>query len=57
MDFASPLLDALPEAMLVIADGTLKVRAGSKVAIRAVDDGSTPIHELLESRPAETPAP
>jgi membrane fusion protein (multidrug efflux system) len=33
----------------VITDGTLKVRAGGKVTIRAVDDGSTPIHELLEA--------
>ena len=41
----------------VITDGTLKVRAGSKVDIRAMDDGSTPIHELLESRPADMPAP
>jgi len=51
------VVDGLAVGELVITDGTLKVRAGSKVAIRAVDDGSTPIHELLESRPAETPAP
>jgi membrane fusion protein (multidrug efflux system) len=41
---------------LVISDGKLKVRAGSRVSIRAIDDGSTPIHELLDSRPAESAA-
>ncbi len=31
----------------VITDGTLKVRPGSEVSIRALDDGETPIHKLL----------
>lgn len=51
------IVDGLAVGELVVTDGTLKVRAGSKVAIRALDDGTTPIHELLESRPAETPTP
>lgn len=51
------VVGGLATGELVITDGTLKVRAGSKVAIRAVDDGATPIHELLKSRPADTPTP
>jgi membrane fusion protein (multidrug efflux system) len=47
----------LASGELVITDGTLKVRHGSRVAIRAVDDGRTPVHELLNSRPADTTAP
>jgi membrane fusion protein (multidrug efflux system) len=34
----------------VITDGTLKVRPGEAVAIRAVDDGARPLHDLLESQ-------
>lgn len=33
----------------VITHGTLKVRPGEQVVIGAVDDGSRPLHELLES--------
>jgi membrane fusion protein (multidrug efflux system) len=33
----------------VITHGTLKVRPGQQVVIGAVDDGSRPLHELLES--------
>jgi membrane fusion protein (multidrug efflux system) len=33
----------------VITHGTLKVRPGDRVVIGAVDDGSQPLHELLES--------
>jgi membrane fusion protein (multidrug efflux system) len=51
------IVDGLASGELVITDGTLKVRPGSKVSIRAIDDGTTPIHELLESTPADTPAP
>ena len=51
------IADGLAVGELVITDGTLKVRAGSKVVLRALDDGTTPIHELLESQPADTPAP
>lgn len=51
------IVDGLAAGEPVITDGTLKVRAGSKVTIRAVDDGTTPIHELLEPGEADTPAP
>ena len=51
------IVDGLAVGELVITDGTLKVRAGSKVAIRAMDDGTTPIHELLEPGQTDTPAP
>ena len=51
------IVDGLAAGEPVITDGTLKVRAGSKVTIRAMDDGTTPIHELLESGQADTPAP
>lgn len=51
------IVDGLATGELVITDGTLKVRDGGKVTIRALDNGTTPIHELLESRPADTPAP
>mgnify|MGYP000523642116 CR=1 FL=1 len=47
------IVEGLEAGELVITDGTLKVRAGSKVSIRAMDDGTTPIHELLEA-PADT---
>jgi membrane fusion protein (multidrug efflux system) len=43
------ILEGLEAGELVITDGTLKVRAGSKVSIRAMDDGATPIHDLLEA--------
>jgi membrane fusion protein (multidrug efflux system) len=51
------IVEGLTAGELVITDGTLKVRPGSKVVIRAMDDGATPIRELFESRPADTPAP
>ena len=51
------IVEGLDSGELIITDGTLKVRAGSKVTIRALDDGITPIHQLLENRPADTPAP
>jgi membrane fusion protein (multidrug efflux system) len=51
------VVDGLTVGERVITDGTLKVRAGSKVTIRAVDDGITPIHELLESTPADISTP
>jgi membrane fusion protein (multidrug efflux system) len=51
------IVEGLASGELVITDGTLKVRPGSKVVIRAMDDGATPIRELFESRPADTPAP
>ena len=33
----------------VISHGTLKVRPGQKVSIAAVDDGTTPYDQLLQS--------
>ena len=51
------IVDGLATGELVITDGTLKVRDGGKVTIRALDDGTTPIHELLEPGQADTPAP
>ena len=47
------IVEGLEAGELVITDGTLKVRAGSKISIRAMDDGTTPIHELLEA-PVDT---
>lgn len=38
----------------VITHGTLKVRPGAPVTIRAVDDGSRPFEELIKSAPAES---
>lgn len=42
---------------LIITDGTLKVRAGSSVSIRAMDDGTTSLHNLLDQPAAEQNAP
>ena len=43
------VVDGLRIGELVITDGTLKVRPGSKVSIRAMDDGTTGLHQLLEN--------
>jgi membrane fusion protein (multidrug efflux system) len=51
------IVTGLSVGELVITDGTLKVRAGNKVVIRAVDDGSTPIRELLDSGSANSAPP
>jgi membrane fusion protein (multidrug efflux system) len=52
------IVEGLEVGERVITDGTLKVRDGGKVTIRALDDGSTPIHELLETpQQQDTPAP
>jgi membrane fusion protein (multidrug efflux system) len=48
------VLAGLAPGEKVITDGTLKVRPGEPVAIRAVDDGVQPLHELLESQPQGT---
>ena len=37
----------------VITDGTLKVRPGSTVSVRAIDDGTTSLHQLLETPATE----
>ena len=51
------IVDGLAVDELVITDGTLKVRPGNKVTIRAMDDGTTGLHELLEQPAAVTSAP
>jgi membrane fusion protein (multidrug efflux system) len=47
------IVDGLEVGELVITDGTLKVRPGASVSIRAMDDGTTGIHELLDQPAAE----
>lgn len=42
------IIEGLSVGELVITDGTLKVRPGSQVSIRAVDDGTAPLHQLLQ---------
>ena len=42
------VVEGLTVGELVITDGTLKVRPGSQVSIRAVDDGTTPLRQLLQ---------
>jgi membrane fusion protein (multidrug efflux system) len=50
------IVDGLSSGEWVITDGTLKVRVGSKVSIRATDDGTTRLHQLLETpAAAQTP--
>jgi membrane fusion protein, multidrug efflux system len=41
------VLDGLAEGDLVVTHGTLRVRPGGAIAIKAVDDGTQPIEELL----------
>ena len=43
------VLAGLSKGDQVISHGTLKVRPGQKVSIAAVDDGSTPYDQLLQS--------
>jgi membrane fusion protein (multidrug efflux system) len=43
------VLDGLTVGDRVISHGTLKVRPGQQVSIAAVDDGSTPYDQLLQS--------
>ncbi len=50
------IVEGLTVGELVITDGTLKVRPGKKVSIRAIDDGTTGLHELLEQPAAVKPA-
>lgn len=50
---AVEVIDGLTPGEMVITDGTLKVRPGSVVTIRALDDGVQPLHELLESNPQD----
>jgi hypothetical protein len=51
------IIEGLAVGELIITDGTLKVRPGSKVSIRAMDDGTTGLHQLLEQPAAVTSAP
>ena len=51
------ILEGLVVGELVITDGTLKVRPGNKVSIRAKDDGTTKLHQLLEQPAAEKTDP
>ncbi len=51
------VVSGLSAGELVITDGALKVRAGSKVLIRAMDNGTTPVSELLRLQPGDAPAP
>jgi membrane fusion protein (multidrug efflux system) len=51
------IVEGLAVGELIITDGTLKVRPGSKVSIRAMDDGTTGLHQLLEQPAAVTSAP
>lgn len=43
------IIDGLQAGEQVITHGSLKLRPGEQVVIGAVDDGSRPLHELLES--------
>jgi membrane fusion protein (multidrug efflux system) len=43
------IVDGLAAGELVVTHGTLKVRPGAPVRIRAVDDGSKPLAELISS--------
>jgi membrane fusion protein (multidrug efflux system) len=51
------IVSGLTSGEQVITDGTLKVRAGSNVTIRAFDNGTTPISELLNTKPADRNSP
>jgi membrane fusion protein (multidrug efflux system) len=45
------ILQGLAAGDKVITDGALKTRPGQPVTVRALDDGSRALHELLESKP------
>ncbi len=51
------IVEGLAEGELVITDGTLKVRPGKQVSIRAQDDGTTGLHQLLEQPATVKSAP
>ena len=51
------IIEGLVVGEQVITDGTLKVRPGNKVSIRAKDDGTTRLHQLLEQPATEKPDP
>ncbi len=51
------IVSGLEVGELVITDGALKVRPGAAVSIRAVDDGTAALHDLLENPAVNTDAP
>lgn len=51
------IVAGLEPGELVITDGTLKARPGASVTIRAMDDGTTGLHELLDRPTAEQLTP
>ncbi|MCB1686664.1 MAG: efflux RND transporter periplasmic adaptor subunit [Pseudomonadales bacterium] len=46
------VISGLTEGEMIVKHGTFKLRPGAPVRIRAVDDGSEPISELITSKPA-----
>jgi membrane fusion protein (multidrug efflux system) len=46
------IVSGLTEGEMIVKHGTFKLRPGAPVSIRAVDDGSEPIAELITSKPA-----
>jgi membrane fusion protein (multidrug efflux system) len=42
------VIDGLNEGDWVVTEGTLRVRPGQQVEVRAVDDGSRTLRELLQ---------
>lgn len=46
------VLDGLQEGELVVTHGTMRVRPGQAVGVRAISDGSESLAELLKSPPA-----
>lgn len=45
------VLEGLSAGDLVITHGTMRVRPGQDAAVRAIDDGSKPLAEMLKSKP------
>ena len=48
------VLDGIEEDTLVITHGTLRVRPGQPVKVRAIDNDARPLAELLNSEPKST---
>jgi membrane fusion protein (multidrug efflux system) len=51
------VVDGLEPGEQVITHGSLKVRPGDQVRVGAVDDGSRPLHELLDSSAGDGSGP
>jgi membrane fusion protein (multidrug efflux system) len=45
------VLEGLSPGDLVITHGTMRVRPGQDVKVRAIDDGSKPLAEMLKGKP------